>query len=140
MPSRCWMTARRPPCSGSKANFVPTPGSCVFRSSSGIRPPWQCRDREEEAPEALRLLHEHDAERGCREHVEPCEGDEVAAVRRRERNVPCGDLRQHDRELAVGHEGGADVDALAPGEAADPARAVAAGALPDEREGAGEAA
>ena len=96
------------------------------------------RGGKEAAADSLRLLHEDDPERGRREDVEAGEGDEVAAVAGRDRVVVGCDLGQDDRELAVGDEGGAHVQALARAEPADDAGAVPARELGQDGEHDGE--
>src|SRR5215210_4152555 len=132
------MTATRAPCAVEKANFVPTPGRRVSRSSDGIGSLLQSRRREEGAAQALRLLHEDDAERGGGEDVEAGEGGEVGAVGGGDGVVGGDDLGEDDRELAVRDERGADVEALAVCEAADEACTEAAGELPGERKHDGD--
>src|SRR5215216_1793342 len=133
------MTATRAPWSVLKANFVPTPGRRVSRSSDGIARLFQSRRRKEPSPDPLGLLHEDDAQCRSGEDVEAGEGDEILPVADGNCGVPRSNLGKDDRELAVGDERGSDVDALSAAEAPDEAGAEPArelgGAGQHDREG-----
>src|SRR5262245_2570647 len=104
MPSLWRITARRPPCAGVSAYLTPTPGSRVWRSWVVIAPPRSLGCRKKPPADARRLLHQHDADGRRREHVDAGEGRELVLVGHRERGIAGSELREDDRELAVGDE------------------------------------
>src|SRR5918996_2930628 len=131
----CWITASRPPCAVPIVYLTPTPGSRVSRRSTGTSSCLldQSRGRKHRTADALGLLHQREAD-GCRrEHVETRERDEIDALGGLEQRVLGRHLGYYDRELAVGDERGAGVQALPSREAADLPRDVAAAQLSDER-------
>src|SRR6188472_2569222 len=137
------MTVMRLPADGVIVHFTPTPGRRVSFSSSGIDSPssdsqasrssFQCHRWPKHAPEALRLLHEHDAHRRAREHVEAGESDDVVTLLEAQCGISGCQLGEDDRELAVGDERGAGVDPLAHREAAQPPGDDTDPQLADER-------
>src|SRR5688572_4248791 len=118
----CWITASRPPWAVRNVYLTPTPGSRVSRRSTGnscLLGQSRGGGWEQGAAQALRLLHEHEADGRGREHVEAREGDELLLLAARDGRVIRGDLRKDDRELAVRDERRARVQALASRETPD---------------------
>ena len=91
--------------------------------------------RKDGPADALRLLHEDDAERGGRQHVQPGERGQVGLVRGRDVRVLGRELREDDRELAVRDEREPGVQRLSLREAADPPGQVSGRSLAENGQG-----